>query len=90
MKTEHSLMILLASLTPEEVLVNRLSIQIKEYQEAKLLNKSKEEMKQMFFFIGLACSMILMKLSGADDPLAYMEEVEKFEMARKLLDPDKG
>ena len=88
--TQHAMMAILVAVMSKEDIVGKLEESIMKYKEAILLNKSKEETDKLFFIIGIASSMILMKLAGADDPISYLEDMDKIIKARDLLNPDKS
>jgi len=81
-----TILTVVASICPPEFLVDRLEDQIKEYKEAKLLNKSEAEIKKQFEALAPHCMMILTKISGSD-PTTLLDDMDKVERARNLIDP---
>jgi galactose-1-phosphate uridylyltransferase len=77
---------LMAHLMPKEALVEQLEHRIEEFKEANLLHKSEEEINKAFDMLAPYCMMIITKIQG-DDPLTMMQEIDKIEKARNLLDP---
>ena len=87
---QHALLAIMVAVMSKEDIIDKLEQSIIKYKEAILLNKSKEETDKLFLFIAIASSMIIMKLSGADDPVSYLKEIDKIETARNLFNPDKS
>jgi len=88
----NSSMVMIAMVThvaPESFLVEKLEEAVKGYLEAKLLNKPESELKELFEKLAPYCMMILTKIQG-DDPMKMMDEMNKIESARKLIEPEKG
>ena len=76
---------MIANLMPKEALVEQLERRIEEFKEANLLHKSEEEINKAFDMLAPYCMMIITKIQG-DDPLTMMEEMDKIEKVRDLLD----
>lgn len=77
---------MMAFVSPEDFLVDRLDEKVKEFLEAKLLGKSEEELQKIFKDLAPYCMMILTKIQG-DDPMKMMDDIDKIEKARNLIEP---
>ena len=83
-----ALIAMLAHVATEEILVNQMQEKLKDIQNAILLNKPKTEVIELFKDLAPLCMMIMIKIQG-DDPIKLLDDMDKLESARKILDPDK-
>lgn len=88
MNGANALVIMMAKMAPREVLIQKMEQAIKDYNEGVLLNKSKEEMDELWSELIIPALLILTK-SVDKDPLDIMRDMEKMDAAVKLLNPNK-
>jgi hypothetical protein len=79
----QSLALMLATITPREVLIEQLEESISEFKEAKLLNKSEEEMDDLFRSLAVRAHLITINvmtkgsLEGVQHIMQRMDELER-------------
>lgn len=86
-------MMLLAGIVPVEVIINFIKEAITSYEEAKLLNKSEKEIKELENKVTGMCHMLVMKNMAGNTPesmLEALESLDKAEKANNLLNIDKS
>lgn len=88
MNGANALVIMMAKMAPREVLIQKMEQAIKDYNEGVLLNKSKEEMDELWSELIIPALLILTK-SVDKDPLDIMRDMEKMDATVKLLNPNK-
>ena len=91
MDAKHSAIVLMASVLPQENLVEMLENAIEEWKEAKLLGKSEEEIEDQFRRLGFNCHLILLNIisnNSVDGAVNTMEKMERLQRATKMFEPD--
>ena len=79
----QSLALMLATITPREVLIEQVEEAIAEFKEAKLLNKSEEELDDMFRSLAVRAHLIVINvmtkgsLEGVQHVMQRMDELER-------------
>jgi hypothetical protein len=79
----QSLALMLATITPREVLIEQLEETIAEFKEAKLLNKSEEELDDLFKSLAVRAHLITINvmtkgsLEGVHSIMQRMDELER-------------
>jgi NTP pyrophosphatase (non-canonical NTP hydrolase) len=79
----HQLAVMLAAITPREILVENVKESISEYEEAKLLNKSKEELEDLFRALATHAHLITINVmtkgsfEGVQEIMERMDELKK-------------
>ena len=81
----HQIAVMLAAITPREILVESLKESIAEYEEAKTLDKPKEEIEDLFKAVAVRAHLIAMtvmtkgSLEGVQEVMEKMDELKKAE-----------
>jgi hypothetical protein len=87
----QGIIIMLASITPKELLVNQLEEAVNEFKDAKILGKSDDEMDDLFQRLAVPCLLILTKINGAGkDPIEMMKRMNVLRKAHDLISPSEG
>lgn len=93
MDGKNSAIVLMASVLPQEKLIELLEESISEYKEASLLGKSEEDMQEEFTKIGFHCHLILLNLvshNSVQGAVDTIERMEKISRATKMFEPDEN
>jgi len=85
--SEIKFVALLAKALPQEAIIEMIQKSITKYNEAKMLNKSKEELKECTDSLAGFCMLFLNKVADID-PNVIGQEVEDIERIQKMLKPD--
>ena len=81
----------MASVVPQEHLVEMLQESIEQWKEAKLLGKSEEEIEHEFKRMGFHCHLILLNIisnNSVDGAIDTVEKMERVRRASKMFEPD--
>jgi len=78
-----SIITVLATITPEEILIEMLEKKLSEYKEAKLLN---QDTKKAFEALSFSCTMIVAKSISRDDIDKAMQLDKQAENVMKMAE----